>query len=59
MTKGREYSPQLNREAVLLTPKPNASCRQTALDSGFNTNLLRCWKRELEQSQDKTFKSSG
>jgi transposase len=59
MSKRREFSPELKREAVVLTRQPDVSCREIALEVGINSNLLSRWRREAVEETDIAFKDSG
>ena len=45
----RKYSPEFKREAVQLANNPGQSVAGVARDLGIKENLLRRWKKEIEE----------
>ena len=55
----RKYSPEFKREAVRLANTPGQSVAGVARDLGIRENLLRRWKKEIEEYGIHAFGSQG
>lgn len=60
MTQQRKnYTAELKREAVRLVTHQGYSFSQAASRLGINTNMLRRWKRKLEEQGNNAFPGKG
>ncbi len=55
----RKYSPEFKREAVQLATNPGQSVSGVARDLGIRENLLRRWKKEVEEYGAQAFGGQG
>jgi transposase len=55
----RKYSPEFKREAVQLANNPGQSVAGVARDVGIKENLLRRWKKEIEEYGAQAFGGQG
>jgi transposase len=55
----RKYAPEFKREAVQLANNPGQSVAGVARDVGIKENLLRRWKKEIEEYGVHAFGGQG
>jgi len=55
----RKYSPEFKREAVQLANNPGQSLAGVARDLGIKENLLRRWKKEIQEYGAQAFGCQG
>ncbi len=55
----RKYSPEFKREAFQLANNPGQSVAGVARDVGIKENLLRRWKKEIEEYGAQAFGGQG
>lgn len=55
----RKFSPEFKREAVDLATNPRQSVAGVARDLGIRENLLRRWKKEVEEYGAQAFGGHG
>jgi transposase len=59
MPERREYTPELQREAVELTRTAGVTVAQIARELGIGANILNRWRRELLRDGEKAFQGHG
>lgn len=57
--KRRQYTDEFKQEAVRMVTDRGYSASDTAKRLGINTNMLRRWKHQAEESSDGVFSSNG
>ena len=57
--KRKVYSKEFKEQAILLSESSDKSVREIAQDLGISENMLWRWKRELQESGDKSFPGRG